>query len=117
MFALTSESRFHLFSQPTDMRKGFDGLSGLVRNELGSNPCNGDVFLFINRQRNKLKLLHWQGAGFVLYYKQLEKGTFELPVYDADTVSIRLDYAKLVMLVDGLSIKNIHKRKRYDASF
>jgi len=113
MFALSSENRFHLYSQPTDMRKSFDGLSGLVQNILGRNPSGGDVFIFINKRRDKIKLLHWQGAGFILYYKRLEKGTFELPRYDSSCGSIVLDYAKLVMIIDGLSIKNIQKRKRY----
>ena len=95
------------------VRKSFDGLSGLVQNILGRNPCNGDVFIFINKRRDKIKLLHWQGAGFILYYKRLEKGTFELPRYDSSAGSIVLDYAKLVMIIDGLSIENIQKRKRY----
>jgi len=113
MFTLSSTNKFHLYSQPTDMRKGFDGLSGLVQNTLGCNPCNGDVFIFINRRRDKIKLLHWQGSGFTLYYKRLEQGTFELPNYGAVTGGIVLSYAQTVMLVDGLTIKNIHKRKRY----
>jgi transposase len=95
------------------MRKSFDGLSGLVQNNLGRNPSGGDVFIFINKRRDKVKLLHWQGAGFVLYYKRLESGTFELPRYNIEAGSISLDYAKLVMIVDGLSIENIQKRKRY----
>lgn len=117
MFALSTNNRFLLYSGPTDMRKGFDGLSGLLRNELDIDPCNGDVFIFINRQRDKIKLLHWQGIGFTLYYKRLEKGTFELPEYDHANGGIVLGYAQLVMLVDGLSIKNIQKRKRLHANF
>jgi transposase len=113
MFTLSSSHKFHLFSQPTDMRKSFDGLSGLIRNTLESNPCNGDVFIFINKRRDKIKLLHWQGISFTLYYKRLEKGTFELPQYDPGIGSIVLDYTQLVMIVDGLTVKNIHRRKRY----
>ena len=113
MFALSSNNHFRLYSKPTDMRKSFDGLSGLVQNTLGCNPCNGDVFIFINKRRDKIKLLHWQGISFMLYYKRLEKGTFELPLYDSTVGSIALDYTKLVMIIDGLSIKNIQKRKRY----
>ena len=96
------------------MRKSFDGLSGLVQTTLGSNPLNGDVFIFINRGRDKIKLLHWQGISFTLYYKRLEEGTFEVPTYDPEVGSITLSYAQLVMLVDGLSIKNIGKRKSYN---
>ena len=117
MFTLSSTNKFHLYSQPTDMRKGFDGLSGLVRNTLGGDPCSGDVFIFINRRRDKIKLLHWQGIGFTLYYKRLEQGTFELPGYGLDAGSIVLSYAQTVMLIDGLTIKNIQKRKRYQANF
>ena len=107
MFALSTSNRFLLYSQPTDMRKSFDGLSGLVQNTLGSNPCNGEVFIFINRRRDRIKLLHWQGVGFTLYYKRLEEGTFEVPTYDPEAGGIVLSYAQLVMLVDGLTIKNI----------
>ena len=113
MFTLSSDQRYHLYSQPTDMRKSFDGLSGIIRNKLDGNPCSGDVFIFINRSRNKIKLLHWQGIGFTLYYKRLEEGTFELLNYDPQVGSITLSYAQIVMLVDGLSIKNIQQRKRF----
>ena len=68
---------------------------------------------FINKRRDKVKLLHWQGSGYLLYYKRLEKGTFELPRYDARAGSITLSYAQLVMIMDGLSIKNLQKRIRY----
>lgn len=114
MFALSTTNRFRLYSQPTDMRKSFDGLSGLVQNTLGSNPLNGDVFIFINRRRDKIKLLHWQGVSFTLYYKRLEEGTFEVPAYDLKAGSITMSYTQMVMLVDGLTIKNIQKRKSYN---
>ena len=115
MFALSSSHKFWLYGQATDMRKGFNGLSGIVRNELLGNPMNGDVFIFINKRRDKIKLLHWVGVGFTVYYKQLEQDTFELPEYDNDTSvqSIHLSYTQLVMLIDGLIIKNVTRRKRY----
>jgi transposase len=116
MFTLSSELKFHLYNQPTDMRKSFDSLSGIVRDILESNPCNGDVFIFINKTRNKVKLLHWQGSGFTLYYKRLEEGTFEIPRYGENVGSISLGYTQLAMIIDGLSIKNLPKRKRYATS-
>lgn len=115
MFTLSSNHKFHLYNGTVDMRKSFDGLSGIVRNNLQRNPCNGEVFIFINKQRDKIKLLHWQGNCYVLYYKRLEKGTFELPKYDPSIGSIVLSYTQLVMVIDGLTIKNIHKRKQYEA--
>jgi transposase len=113
MFTLSSSHKFHLYSQPTDMRKSFDGLSGIVQNNLDRNPCGGEVFIFINRRRDKIKLLHWQGISFTLYYKRLEQGTFELPEYDSSVGSITINYTQMVMIVDGLTIKNIQKRKQY----
>lgn len=68
-----------MYGKGADMRKGFNGLCGLVRNEFLQNPLSGDVFIFINRPRNRIKLLHWQGDGFAIYYKRLEKGTYEMP--------------------------------------
>ena len=61
MFSLSSVNKFHLYSESTDMRKSFDGLSGIIRNLLDTDPCNGDVFIFINKRHDKIKLLHWQG--------------------------------------------------------
>ena len=94
------------------MRKSFDSLSGLIRNELNSDPRSGDVFVFINKNHDKLKLLHWTGGSYTMYYKRLERGTFELPNYGDKTLSLKLDYTLMVMLIDGLSIKNVHHRKR-----
>jgi len=116
MFALSTTHRFLLYGQPTDMRKSFDGLSGLVQNNLERNPCNGEVFIFINKPRNKVKLLHWTGVGYTLYYKRLEEGTFELPQYDSVAKSIALSYTQMVMLIDGISIVNIHRRKRFSST-
>jgi len=113
MFTLSSDLRFHLYNQPTDMRKSFNSLSGIVRNELDEDPCSGDVYIFINKARDKVKLLHWQGIGFTLYYRRLEEGTFDVPRYDEQVGSINLSYTQLVMLVDGLSVKNIPKRKLF----
>ena len=95
------------------MRKSFDGLSGLVHNYVDHSPIHGEVFAFINKRRDKLKLLHWQGGGFVVYYKRLEEGTFELPEYDVSEGWLTMNYTEMVMVIDGLSIKNTLKRKRY----
>jgi len=95
------------------MRKSFDGLSGFVHNFVDRSPIQGEVFAFINKRRDKIKLLHWQGGGFVVYYKRLEEGTFELPEYDVSDGWLTMNYTEMVMVIDGLSIKNTLKRKRY----
>ncbi|MFB6307101.1 MAG: IS66 family insertion sequence element accessory protein TnpB, partial [Flavobacteriales bacterium] len=79
MFSLTSTDRYYLYRDPTDMRKSFDGLCGFVQNHLKEDPTGGAVYIFINKPRDKVKLLHWEHGGFVLYYKRLERGTIEFP--------------------------------------
>lgn len=113
MFTLSSTQEFHLYTEATDMRKSFDGLSGLVNDFLESSLVSSSVFVFINKKRDKVKLLHWVGSGYLLYYKRLEEGTFELPRYELNRGMIRLSYTQMVMLIDGISIVNIKKRKRY----
>ncbi len=113
MFGLGTSLDFQLYNHPTDMRKSFDSLRGLVINDLDQDPDNGTVYIFINKVRNKAKLLHWQSGGFMLYYKRLESGTFELPEYDEEVGSLRLSYAQLILLIDGIAITNITRKKRY----
>ena len=76
MFSL-GNARYYIYREATDMRKSFDGLCGLVSGRLGKSPMSGDVFIFINKSRNRIKLLRWEPGGFVLFYKRLERGTFE----------------------------------------
>lgn len=113
MFSLSPSDKFHLYNDPTDMRKSFDGLCGLVANDLNQNPASGSVYIFINKLRNKIKLLHWQSGGFVLYYKRLETGTFEQLNYDESVGCLRLSYTQLVLLIDGIAISNITRGKRH----
>ena len=110
MLTLHSSFIFELYLHPTDMRKSFDSLCGIVQQELNANPTKGTVYLFVNRLRNKIKILHWRTGGFVLYYKRLEKGTFELPQYDESVKSIRLNYPQLVLLFDGITIGNLSQK-------
>jgi transposase len=113
MFTLTSSLTYYLYRGQTDMRKSFDGLCGLVQSQLQRNPMSGEVFIFISRRRNTLKLLHWEQGGFVLYYKRLEEGTFEMPEYDPSTSSYQIRWTELVMMVEGISMQQIKLRKRY----
>lgn len=112
MFSLGA-ARYYLYREPTDMRKSFDGLCGLVSGRLGQSPMSGDVFIFINKPRNRIKLLRWEAGGFVLFYKRLESGTFELPLAKSGGLSAQIDYGELAMIVTGISIKNMVKRKRF----
>ncbi len=112
MFSITS-GRYFLYREPADMRKSFDGLSGLVRDRLRQNPMSGDLFIFINKRRNRMKLLRWEAGGFVLFYKRLEKGTFEFPKNENTGLSQTIDYSELVMIITGISLKYARKRRRF----
>lgn len=113
MFSLTCSLTYYLYQGQADMRKSFDGLSGLVQSKLHRNPMSGEVFIFISRRRNTIKLLHWEQGGFVLYYKRLEQGTFEIPKFNAETSGYQIRWSDLMMMVEGISIRNIKHRKRY----
>ena len=96
------------------MRKSFDGLCGLVSNKLGQNPTSGDLFIFVNKPRNRIKLLRWETGGFVLFYKRLEQGTFQLPKpQDANAGKLTIDYSELVMIINGISLEKTRKNKRF----
>ncbi|MBW2525113.1 MAG: IS66 family insertion sequence element accessory protein TnpB [Deltaproteobacteria bacterium] len=100
--------RYWLYRTPADMRKSFDGLCGLVTSELGRDPLSGEVFVFVNRRRTHVKLLVWDRSGFVLYYKRLEQGTFELP-----PMGERLTWSQLVLMLEGIAMRSVRYRKRY----
>lgn len=114
MFTLTGDLQYYLCSGATDMRKGFDTLCGVVRSQMGRDPLSGEVFIFVNRQRTTLKLLHWKHGGLVIYHKRLESGRFERPLYDENQQAYRMRWTELVMMVEGLSMQSIVQRKRYE---
>lgn len=111
MLSIPSTVSIFLYSEPTDMRKGFDGLSGIVRSEFAADPLDGGLFLFINRRRDRLKILHWDGTGYWLYYRLLEAGTFE--VISSEGKYRQIDSTQLAMLLGGVSLVSVKRRKRY----
>jgi hypothetical protein len=112
MFALGNTLSYHLYRGDCDMRKSFDGLCGLVRGELGRQPASGEVFVFVNRRRTHIKLLHWQRGGFVLYYKRLESGTFPAPVARGDSTGI--SWTDLVLMIEGIRVEKARVSPRYE---
>ena len=100
MFSVGSATRIYVAAGSTDMRKGFEGLYGLVRDRLDCDPLSGHVFLFANAQRNRLKLLFWDGSGLWVCAKRLEKGRFTWPMTKEGTIT--LTPAQMSMLLEGL---------------
>ncbi|MEO9022747.1 MAG: IS66 family insertion sequence element accessory protein TnpB [Ginsengibacter sp.] len=113
MLHLSASCKYYLHRQPTDMRKGFDSLSGIVITELKMDVLNGAVFIFMNKKHNQVKLLLWEGDGFAVYYKRLEKGTYELPAGAKNNTEFFITHEALQHILQGVSLKSIRKRKRY----
>jgi transposase len=113
MLHLSPACNYYLYRGNTDMRKGFDSLSGLVSSQMQLNALSGSVFIFLNKKHNQVKLLLWEGDGFALYYKRLEEGTFELPAADDKNESLSISSQQLQLILQGISLKSIQRRKRY----
>lgn len=113
MIGLPPQTKIIFYSRPTDMRKSHNGLCGLVRNELESDPTNGTLFLFVNRRRDRIKAMYWDRDGLAIWYKRLERGTFENLKPNSDAKSIELDQTDLALLLSGISIESAKRRKRY----
>ena len=109
--------RIYLCVQPADMRRGFDTLAASVKEFLKHDPFSGNLFLFVGRGKDRMKILYWDRDGFCLWYKRLEEGTFKLPLTrDADgkaAASVELKATELAMLLEGIDLKSIKRSKRF----
>src|SRR3954447_6418683 len=115
MLHLSPSCKFYLWCGDTDMRKGFDSLSGIVSSKMNQDAFSGSVFIFFNKKHNQVKLLLWEGDGFAIYHKRLERGTYELPNNDDDQAeaSASITCQQLQLILQGISLKSVRKRKRY----
>lgn len=111
MLGLSSQVRYHMCCTLVDMRKGFDGLAGLVQNYLNQNPQTGDVFVFLNKSKTHIKLLYWDGDGFAIFHKRLEQGRFDF--LTNDSVSRELKREELLLVLGGLKLRDFKQKKRY----
>src|SRR5882757_6446028 len=106
-------TRIYLAVGATDMRKGFNGLFGLVRDRLQCEPLSGHVFLFCNGQRNRLKLVFWDGSGLWVCAKRLEKGKFRWPEVSGDQNKVQLSHEELALLLGGIDLRQAERRRWY----
>ncbi len=111
MFLLESQVRIWLCTAPTDMRKSFDGLSALAKNALGENPISSELFVFVNRRGNQLKILYFDRSGYCLWCKRLEQGRFM--VRESAEGKRLLNFTALKLLLEGIEIKKYRQYKRY----
>lgn len=110
MLSLSSSQRYFLYGEPTDMRCGIYSLAAIVANSLGQNPLGGDVFIFIGKRSDQIRLLQWDKDGYALYSKRLEKGTFERPPGE----KIELSSQELMLILAGIRLCSVERRKRYE---
>lgn len=113
MLLISEHQRYFVYTGVTDMRKGFDTLAGLVRSEMKLNPMSGDMYIFFNRCRTHVKILLWDRDGFALYFKRLERGTFELPQPKIDGSSL-ITAQTLALILQGIVLSSVKRKKRYE---
>jgi len=105
--------RIYLCVQPTDMRRGFDTLAACVKEFLRHDPFSGNLFLFVSRGKDRMKILYWERDGYCLWYKRLEQGAFKLPALQDVRASVELKASELAMLLEGIDLKSIRRSKRF----
>jgi transposase len=111
MFGLSAAVRVYFAREPADMRKSFDGLAALASGVLGLDPLSGHLFMFINKRRDRVKILYWDRDGLAVWAKRLERGTFRVP--DAAAGRIEMTTAELAALLAGIDLNTARRRVRY----
>lgn len=115
MIALPPQVRVFLYRLPTDMRKSFHGLVALTESALKQDPLSGSLFVFVNRRRDRIKILYWGQAGFCIWYQQLQKGTYQLPDEQSleERETIEVTRSQLSLILDGIDLSSVRQRRRF----
>jgi transposase len=113
VLSLALPVEIYLCIPATDMRRSFDGLIRMAEEHLQRDPLRGGLYVFINRRRDRVKLLYFDNDGPAIWYKRLEEGTFALPAVDEETSGVTLSAAELTLLLGGIDLQNVRRRKRY----
>jgi transposase len=117
VLSISPALKIFLYAGAADLRRGYDGLAALVQNAMDENPLSGHLYLFINRRRNRIKLLYWAGDGYAIWMKRLERGSFELPRADeSDSKRVKITASQLALILEGIELSSIRQRKRYRLS-
>jgi transposase len=116
MLTFPSSARLYLATSPTDLRKGFDGLSTLVESELGLSRLRGDLFIFLNWRATQVRILFWDRDGYCVLGKRLKQATFRRVRAADGGAGVEIDAGEFVMLLEGIDAKHVRRRKRYKRS-
>jgi transposase len=118
MIALAHTLQIFICTEPTDMRCSFDGLCGMAENLMKQDPMSGHLFVFRNRNRDRLKILYWDRDGLAIWYKRLESGTYQFPTDlkspDEKTSSVEISFSDLSLLLGGIDLRSVRQRKRFE---
>jgi transposase len=116
MIALPPQIRVFLYRLPTDMRKSFHGLVALTESAMQQDPLSGSLFVFLNRRRDRLKILYWGQTGFCIWYQQLEKGTYQLPAEPREEQeAVEVTRSQLSLILDGIDLSSVRQRRRFQS--
>ena len=115
MIALAPQIRVFLYRRATDMRKSFHGLVALTESELKQDPLSGSLFVFLNRRRDRVKILYWGQSGFCIWYQQLQKGTYQIPSPTAldDQDTLEVTRSQLSLILEGIDLTSVRQRPRF----
>jgi transposase len=114
MLTLPASVRIYVAAEAVDLRRGFDGLAAATRSLIRQDPLSGHLFVFLNRRRNRIKLLVWDRTGYLLVYKRLERGTFHLPASPpAGQRHVELDAGDLALMLEGVDLRGALRRERW----
>ena len=116
MLAVSSSTRVYLYLHDVDMRRSYDGLLAIVQAEFTRDIRLGDYFMFINRRRDRIKIIWWDRDGLAIFMKRLERGTVQKPLPSDNSKSLMIDQGQLAMLLTGIDVSNIKRRKRYQVT-
>jgi transposase len=111
MLSLPSTVRIYVCTQPADMRRAFDGLAAMTQQVIGQNPLSGHLFVFVNRRRDRLKILYWDRDGYALWAKRLERGTFRFPEPKGN--SLEVTPSELAAILGGIDLRNARRQRRF----
>jgi transposase len=116
MIALPPQIRVFLYRRPTDMRKSFNGLIALTESQLRQDPLSGSFFAFVNRRRDRMKILYWGQTGFCIWYQQLQRGTYQLPCHEVldEQHTLEVSRAQLSLILDGIDLASARQRLRFE---
>jgi transposase len=105
--------RIFVSTQPTDMRRSFDGLAMITRENMGQDPLSGHLFVFFNRRGDRVKIMFWDRSGFCIWYKRLEQGVFRLPQSIVNTPNPEVEITDLSLILEGIDLSSARRRKRF----